>query len=177
MNAAKLIFSRREEIVTERALLAVVVLAICSKITIPIYPVPITMQMLAVYLIGLTLNPRESFAAVGGWMLMGIAGIPVFATATASLGGPTSGYIFGMLIAAPAAGLVLRKSGSDFLACLCAYIIVHLFGCAVLSRFVGLDRVMQIGFYPFIVPEVLKMTTSCILAQKANKIASKNFNG
>jgi biotin transporter BioY len=83
-----------------------------------------------------------------------------------------------MLIAAPAAGIVLRKSGSHFLACLCTYVIVHLFGCAVLSNFVGLDRVMQIGLYPFIVPEALKMTIAYILAQKAKKkITTKNFNG
>jgi biotin transporter BioY len=82
-----------------------------------------------------------------------------------------------MLIAAPAAGIVLRKSGSNFLACLCAYIIVHLFGCAVLSNFVGLDGVVQLGLYPFIVPEALKMTIACILAQKAEKITAKNFNG
>jgi biotin transporter BioY len=82
-----------------------------------------------------------------------------------------------MLIAAPTAGIVLRKSGSNFLACLCAYIIAHLFGCAVLSKTVGLDRVMQIGLYPFIVPEILKMTIAYILAQKAEKITAKDFNG
>jgi biotin transport system substrate-specific component len=167
INVTKSIFSKSEELVTKRALLAVALLIICSKLTIPLYPVPITMQMLAVYFIGLTLNPRESFAAVGGWILMGIAGIPVFASSTGGLCGPSSGYIVGMLFAAPTAGIVLRKSGSQLLACICAYAMVHSFGCAVLSNYVGFDKVMQLGVYPFIVPDVLKMTVACVLSRKA----------
>jgi biotin transporter BioY len=148
-----------------RALLFVALFVLCSKIAIPLYPIPITMQMFAVYFLGLVLEPMESFAITNGWLFLGLAGLPVFASA-GGLCGPSSGYIFGMCLAAPAAGIILRRSGSRLLSCVCAYLIVHLFGFVVLSSFVGLDDAMRFGIYPFVLPELFKMTLACAMSIK-----------
>ncbi|WP_346927062.1 biotin transporter BioY [uncultured Arthrobacter sp.] len=79
--------------------------------------VPITLQTLAVMLTGLALGPGRAFAAVGLYVLLGLAGLPIFSGGRSGLGvlaGPSAGYIIGFVFAAAAVGwltvVVLRRT-------------------------------------------------------------------
>ena len=79
--------------------------------------VPITLQTLAVMLTGLALGPGRAFAAVGLYVLLGLAGLPIFSGGRSGLGvlaGPSAGYIIGFVFAATAVGwltvVVLRRT-------------------------------------------------------------------
>ena len=147
-------------------ILAIAGLIISSKVAVPLFPVPITLQMFAIYYLGLMLSPRESFSAVFGWLMLGAAGLPVFASPVGGLGGPTAGYLIGMLFGNPLIGVALKHSLSPIGACIICYAVNHLCGCVWLSGFVGWDNVLQCGVLPFIIPEFLKITAAVAIYLK-----------
>jgi len=87
-----------------------ILLAVSSKIKVPFYPVPMTMQTFVVVLIGITLGWKLGLATVFAYLFEGIIGLPVFAgTPEKGIGfayfmGPTGGYLFGFLVATFVAG-------------------------------------------------------------------------
>ncbi len=71
-----------------------------ARLSVPFYPVPLTMQTLAVLLVGGILGPRLGVAAVSAYLALGLAGAPVFhggLGGPAVLLGPTGGYLLGFL--------------------------------------------------------------------------------
>ncbi len=85
-----------------------------SWLSVPFYPVPLTMQTLAVLLVGGLLGPRRGPAAVAGYLALGLAGTPVFHNGIggpAVLLGPTGGYLLGFVPAAFLMGLAARHAG------------------------------------------------------------------
>jgi biotin transport system substrate-specific component len=93
--------------ITRVALMAALT-AVAAQIAIPIFPVPFTLQVLAVILSGLLLGPRYGALAQAIYVLIGAAGAPVFAEFSGGLGrvlGPTGGYLVAFPIAAAIAGL------------------------------------------------------------------------
>ncbi len=82
-----------------------IALAISSKIRIPFYPVPMTMQTLVVLMIGVAFDWKLGLATVALYLFEGIIGLPVFsATPEKGVGliyfiGPTMGYLLGFLVA------------------------------------------------------------------------------
>lgn len=88
------------------------VLTASAWLSVPFYPVPLTMQTLAVLLIGGLLGPRLGLASVFSYLAVGLAGAPVFHNATAGpavLLGPTGGYLVGFLPAAFLMGWAASK--------------------------------------------------------------------
>ena len=87
------------------ALIGSIILAISSKIKIPFYPVPMTMQTLVVLMIGICFGWKLGVATVSLYLFEGIIGLPVFSgTPEKGVGliyfaGPTMGYLIGFLIA------------------------------------------------------------------------------
>ena len=87
------------------ALMGSIVLAISSKIRIPFYPVPMTMQTLIVLMIGIAFGWKLGLATVSLYLFEGIIGLPVFSgTPEKGIGliyftGPTMGYLLGFLVA------------------------------------------------------------------------------
>lgn len=79
---------------------------------IPLGPgVPITLQTLAVMLTGIILGPARGAAAVGLFLVAGLAGLPVFSGFSGGLGvlaGPSAGYLLAFLPAAFLVGLLAR---------------------------------------------------------------------
>src|SRR5829696_7645933 len=87
------------------------VTAAAAQITIPLSPVPFTLQVLAVILSGLLLGVRHGALAQAVYVLVGAIGVPVFAGFKGGLGillGPTGGYLISYPIAAAVAGLAAR---------------------------------------------------------------------
>ena len=86
----------------------VAVTAVAAQIAIPLFPVPFTLQVLAVILSGLLLGPRYGALAQAVYVLVGAVGVPVFAEFSGGLGrilGPTGGYLVSYPIAAAVSGL------------------------------------------------------------------------
>jgi biotin transport system substrate-specific component len=93
--------------ITRVALMAAVT-AVAAQIAIPIFPVPFTLQVLAVVLSGFLLGSRYGALAQAIYVLVGAVGVPVFAEFSGGLGrvlGPTGGYLIAYPIAAAVAGL------------------------------------------------------------------------
>ena len=92
------------------ALIGSIILAISSKIKIPFYPVPMTMQTFVVLMIGVGFGWRLGLTTVALYLFEGIIGLPVFSgTPEKGFGliyftGPTMGYLIGFIVAAFFAG-------------------------------------------------------------------------
>ncbi|MFQ5422816.1 MAG: biotin transporter BioY [Phycisphaerae bacterium] len=80
-----------------------VLVAVCAKIQIPAFPVPLTLQTFAVLLAGAALGARRGAAAMATYLVAGAAGLPVFAGPVAGpayLAGPTAGFLLAFPVAA-----------------------------------------------------------------------------
>ncbi len=148
-------------------LLGSFILAIFANITIPLpfTPVPIVTQNCIAILVGIFLGPKKGALSVLAFFIQGAIGMPVFAKMTSGYGiflGPTGGYLTGYLISAFVAGIISKSKTSLNLALAMAAGICcqYAFGLSQLSYFVGLKNVLQLGFYPFIIGDLLKIAVS-----------------
>lgn len=139
-------------------------LSLCSQVSIPIDPVPITLQSVGVMLIGLTFTKEDSLRAVVTYLLLGTAGLPVFANFSGGLPiifGPTGGYLLGFLLA-----VYIMSSAREFFVsnsliytlglCMLGTSAIFLVGIAWLAKFVGIHDAFYLGLAPFIIPGVAK---------------------
>ncbi len=93
------------------ALAGVGVLTASAYVSVPFFPVPLTMQTLAVLLVGGLLGPTVAVSSVAGYLAIGAMGVPVFHNGLgglAVLAGPTAGYLVGFIPAAFVMGLAVR---------------------------------------------------------------------
>ena len=83
-----------------------ILLTISSKIKIPFYPVPMTMQTFVVLFLGMSFGYKVGLATVSLYLLEGIIGLPVFSNSPEKgvglvyFTGPTMGYLIGFLLPA-----------------------------------------------------------------------------
>lgn len=112
-------------------------------ITIPIYPVPLSMQTFFLYLSVLVLK-EKAVLSQATYLLMGLFGLPVFAKGMggyATLLGPTGGFLVGFLIAALASGGFLSKAvhikHAEIVSIIICIAIVFFFGWIWLSYWMG----------------------------------------
>lgn len=88
------------------------VIAIAAQISVPFFPVPMTLQTLAILAIGLSFGARLGVATVLAYLAEGAAGLPVFANGGAGLAymaGPTAGFLLGFVAMVFIAGLAARR--------------------------------------------------------------------
>ncbi|MEV7662400.1 biotin transporter BioY [Paenarthrobacter sp. NPDC089316] len=114
--------SRKRWNATDLGLIAVFAALVAASSIVPGIPVgalgvPITLVTLTVMLSGLVLGAGRGFAAVGLYVLLGLAGLPIFSGGRSGLGilaSPSAGYIIAFPLAAAAtgflAGLVIRRT-------------------------------------------------------------------
>lgn len=96
-------------------LLGALSLSALVRIPLPFTPVPLTLQVLVVFLAALFLGGRASLPVIGGYLVLGAAGLPVFSGGTAGLGhlfGATGGYLMGFFLAAWAVGTWISRPES-----------------------------------------------------------------
>jgi len=158
-------------------------IAISAQITInlPFSPVPITAQTLAVLLAGLFLGKNLGASSVAAYLAQGAAGLPVFAAGKSGLAvlfGPTGGYLFGFLAAAYIVGMLseLRYQRSLFQASsaiIVGNVIIYIFGLFWLARFVGESQVLQLGLYPFLIGDLLKILSGIVLVGGSSALLSR----
>lgn len=140
-----------------------------AKVQIPFYPVPMTLQTLAVLMIGALLGPRLGAATVGLYLLEGAVGLPVFAgTPDRGIGlaymiGPTGGYLLGYLLAAFGVGWLVERGWSASLPRLAAALFAGLCliygpGLAWLAIVLGPAKpILAFGLVPFLPAEAVKL--------------------
>lgn len=151
----------------------VVLLFAASQIEIPLHPVPITLQTVAVMLIGLTYTPRRAVEVHLLWIGLGAIGLPVFAGGGAGFVkvlGPTGGYMAGFVAAAYLMAKLkeayaLNSWKSDALLTLMGTLIVYTCGVMGLSLLIGLKGAIVSGLLPFILPGIVKAALLCSALQ------------
>jgi biotin transport system substrate-specific component len=145
-------------------------LTVSSKISmiLPFSPIPVTMQTFAVLLLGALLGSKRGSLTVFVYLMEGCAGLPVFAkggSGIAYLMGPTGGYLLGFIFAAYITGALAergwdRKFGTTFLAMLTGNMVLFFMGMIWLSAFVGIEKAIVAGLFPFIAGELFKMVAA-----------------
>jgi biotin transport system substrate-specific component len=149
------------------ALLGSWLIAASAQIVLPMWPVPATLQTLAVLLVGALGGPAVGVASVGAYLAQGAAGLPFFAGGAAGPAvflGPTAGFLLGFVaaawIAGFARGLPVWKAGAVLLA---AHLALFIPGVAWLSGFVGAARAVDVGFLVFVPGTLLKTAMALAL--------------
>lgn len=140
-------------------------LALSAKINIPLHPVPITMQPLAVLFIGMAYGWRLGGATVLAYLIEGACGLPIFAEPFGGLAvflDPTVGYLIGFLPAAMLSGYLVEKGWgrsiiSSTLAGLAGLAVLYLCGLIGLFAFVGFSKAIIVGIKPFLLLDMLKV--------------------
>lgn len=154
-------------------------LAVAAQVRIPFYPVPFTMQTFIVLVVGLTYGPRLGGATVATYLTTGAAGAPVFAgfsAGAAVLSGPTAGYLWGMLAAAVALGLLAgrgwtRTRGRTLGAMLLGTFIIFTAGLGWLAQLVGWKLALETGLIPFLGSEAAKIGLAMATVPTAWRLA------
>jgi biotin transport system substrate-specific component len=136
-----------------------------AKISVPFWPVPMTLQTGAVALIGAAYGSRLGFATVVLYLMEGAVGMPVFQSGGgfAYLMGPTGGYLFAMAIQAAFIGWMAER-GADrnvfklFGVMVIGDAIVFVIGLLWLGSLIGWDKpVLELGLYPFVLGDLVKL--------------------
>ena len=94
------------------AILGSALVTVCAQVNVPMVPVPMTLQTLAVLAIGGAYGSRLGAATLALYALEGAVGLPVFAqfkAGPAILMGPTGGYIIGFIAAAGLVGFLAER--------------------------------------------------------------------
>lgn len=162
-------------------------ICVCSWLTVP-YVVPFTMQTFAVFCALLLLGGRDGLAAVGLYLLMGVAGLPVFSGFQGGVGhllGPTGGYIIGFLFTALAYLLCeplfksrrfLRIPALALGLCLCYLVgtawFVVVFGMRGTAY--GFGAALSLCVLPYILPDLAKLLLAVFLCDRVGKRLRRN---
>tara|TARA_B100001248_G_scaffold258812_1_gene243752 strand:+ start:65 stop:616 length:552 start_codon:yes stop_codon:yes gene_type:complete len=161
------------------ALLGSILLAISSKVKIPFYPVPMTMQTLVVIVIGIAFGWKLGLATISLYLFEGILGMPVFSgTPEKGVGliyftGPTMGYLIGFLVAVFLAGKFVYNNNliQNFLKILLATSFIYLLGIIWLGSLIGWDKpIFKLGVQPFLLAELFKILIASFAIKQILKI-------
>jgi biotin transport system substrate-specific component len=161
------------------ALIGSILLAISSKIKIPFYPVPMTMQTFVVLIIGIGFGWKLGVTTIALYLFEGIIGLPVFSgTPEKGIGlvyftGPTMGYLIGFLVAAFFAGKFNYKNNliNNFLKLTFATSFIYILGILWLGELIGWDKpIFKLGAQPFLLAELFKILLATFAINQIKKI-------
>lgn len=154
--------------------------AICAHIVLPLYftPVPLSLQPLAVLLLGLLLGPRLAGVTLAVYLAEGAMGLPVFAPGTAAFGGlahlfgPTGGYLLAYPAAAALVSFLWRRTGRGFATALLAAsagdLLILTCGALWLAIWThaSAPSALFLGVLPFLPGDALKVAVAAAAAAK-----------
>ncbi|OAM73927.1 biotin transporter BioY [Devosia elaeis] len=147
-------------------------LALSSYVEVPMVPVPMTMQTLAVTLVGALYSWRLGGLTIAAWLLEGALGLSVLAGGAAGAHhfvGPTAGYLFAFVPAGALVGWLTERGWNGarpvlaFAAALAGNAVCLVFGAAWLAFLVGLEPAISSGVTPFLLGAVLKSILAAAL--------------
>jgi biotin transport system substrate-specific component len=167
------------------AVLGSLILYASAKISVPFWPVPMTLQTGAVALIAAAYGSRLGVATVLLYLAEGAVGLPVFSgTPQQGIGiaymlGPTGGYLLGFLIEAAVIGW-LAERGADrnpfklFGVMVLGDAIVFAIGLIWLGSVIGWDKpVLKLGLYPFLLGDLVKLALAAALVSAGAQLVRR----
>jgi len=152
--------------------------AVLAQVAVPLWPVPVTGQTLAVLLVGASLGAARGAASLSLYALLGAVGLPIYSDASSGwsvLLGPTGGYIIGFIASAAIVGWAAERSWDrgwykPIITFVGGSLVVFAFGLPWLAVSLGqlglsndLQSVLVAGFYPFIIGGLIKAAIAAAL--------------
>jgi biotin transport system substrate-specific component len=153
-------------------ILGTLFLALSSYIEVPMVPVPVTMQTLAVGLVGALYGWRLGGLTITAWLAEGALGLPVLAGGAAGLPhfvGPTGGYLFAFPVAGMLVGWLAERGWNGqrpwlaFAGMLIGNAACLVLGAAWLALLIGPERAIVAGVLPFLLGAVLKSALAAMV--------------
>jgi len=164
-------------------------ITVCSWISIPLGPVPVTLQTLAILAVLLTAGGRRGTLAIVVYLALGAVGVPVFSgfkSGPAAFLGPTGGFLAGFVAASLVfwmleklvfAKLMTTKTKRlifGFVNSLIFEIVLYIIGViwfmtvyAAQTGPVGLGTVLGWCVIPFIIPDLIKIAAASVIGSRA----------
>lgn len=140
--------------------------AVAAQLSVPLWPVPITGQTLAVLVVGSTLGAVRGAISMLLYAVLGIIGLPVFSGATHGfnvIAGPSGGYIVGFVFAAALTGWLAQRTWDHrILGAIGSFaagtLVTFAVGLPWLAASLGLnlEQTLAAGLYPFVVGGIVK---------------------
>lgn len=176
---------RRDTVLTQAALVlaGTLFIALAAKISVPMYPVPVTLQTLAILLVGFALGARLGAVTLLAYLAEGAMGLPVFSSTTApgllAFVGPTAGFLVGFVAMAWAAGFVADRGVRGVVPVALAALVISAalyvpglawpYGVASLVGVqagwagLGLESLVSGWMLPFLIGDALKAVLAAVL--------------
>lgn len=164
--------ARRRSLAADLALVVAgsMLVALCAKVQLPMWPAPMTLQPFAVLLVGAALGMRRGAAALSVYLLEGAAGFPVFAGPVAGItyfAGPSAGYLFAFPVAAAVVGALCelgmgRRIATAAMAMAVGQVIILCGGFLWLAFQVGISAAFFEGVLKFLPGDVLKIALAAL---------------
>jgi Uncharacterized conserved protein len=162
------------------ASLFAVLTAVGAQIRIPLPLVPITLQVLFVFLAGVLLPPRTAFASMTLYLAMGLLGLPVFAgeSGPSIVLHPTFGFLLGFIGAAWTISMIVSAKGRRFSVCMAACMagMAVLYAIGVMGLYLNVNVVLgksmtwaqavKVGLVPFVAGDLLKGLAAALIAAR-----------
>jgi len=152
-------------------------------VRIPLPLVPITLQVLFVFLAGVLLPPRAAMASMSLYVGMGLLGLPVFAgeSGPSIVMHPTFGFLVGFVGAAWTISMIVRSRGRTFPACFAACLagmgVIYASGVAglylnvnvIMGKHMTWENALRVGVLPFIAGDLLKGLAAALVASRVGR--------
>lgn len=161
--------------------LSVALIAVGAAIVFPLGPIPFTLQTLMLMLALLILTPKEALATTGGYLLLGIIGLPVFSGFTGGFGvflGPTGGFLMGFLagvaLVAPLRALLqkrlLQTRSAMFLDLASVLLLMGVYYSTGMAWFMvvtgsSATAALALCVLPFVIPDIIKAAAAIACAR------------
>lgn len=145
---------------------------VCSWISIPMGNTVLTLQTFAVFLALLTLGGKRTLLALAVWLLLGLAGAPVFSGFRGGIGmlaGPTGGFLWGFLVAATVFSLIRRPLIGAILACAALYLCGAAWFAWGYGGNAGFPAALAQCVLPFLLPDAAKLWLAFSLARRLRR--------
>lgn len=142
-----------------------------AQISIPIGPVPFTLQVLIIFLTGYLLEPRWAFLSLTVYLALGAIGVPVFAnfsSGVAHLVGPTGGYLLAFPLSAFLVSYIRRFN--KLFAGVVGLGTIYAFGWLVLGLHLGnFQKAFKVGVLPFVAFDFVKLLMALYISNLVEK--------
>jgi len=155
-----------------KVLAAVAFTGVAARFSVPVpgTEVPQSLQTLAVLFVGYLLGARLGVTALVVYLIVGAAGVPVFADGASGLDrlfGPTAGYLVGFVVGGGLLGVAadrgVRNPGAVFLLMVSGHLVILLLGWAWLARSIGPGDAWSGGVAPFLGGGVWKSIAAALM--------------
>lgn len=163
--------------------LCIAIMVVSAWITVPLGPVPFTLQAFAMVFAILVLTPREAAISIAIYLLMGVAGLPVFSSMRGGIGvlvGPTGGFLWGWLLGALLGAVLLKladgKSAErpvaiDLIVSFLFLAVCYACGWVQLAAVthMGMAAAFVTAIVPFVIVDIIKIVAAVFTARSVRK--------